>query len=704
MMTNIYSAECPTTEVETGITHSSYSSSVSSFLSSVLRYRYVYRGHRLSSLQLLEQLFNTLSVGQLGWKYVATGSVSEGHFAEVGDMDNMWVDPGLQVVFENQTVAERKGRDVHLLSAKSFDHPGFYHLFSESGELPEVYEQCKAQVSEGPAYISSEMFIGRMFEQLAAVGDTESHKGPAIQRPALSQLHLKTDNVFALYCQEWPGFVRQVRFKNSKWPRGEALQQLTKAGCHVVPIGKHNSLTKSLEWRLSFSSAEKIIMHSLINSTQLYTYNMSKLLLSSLMKEYKIVHEVLCTYYIKTVFFFAIEEEPEHFWQESSLLDCIHLVISRLCNCLRNHLLPNFFVLKNNMIQHLPFQSCSEVADLIHRRILSKLDIVLIHLTKLGKVALEEHNYLAKLSSLPEITDYSEAGSSESISRTMIETLRNLSPAEEEHFLTTVESTFCEGSTLSRDWYRMQIRNDLQNFLDPVFYAILPAQFSSRKLEQGLLFCIDHVPTMFPAPTANCFVQILYRACGNVCHQASQVAQPDKEKQMWQDKAESYYQRGRCIVYDDGFDDRGFSGTVHLMQFYYLNGNFDACFQQMNSIQEVLNFVSFEEVKDICRYAVLTEICNPLHLPQLMSTDPSLHKYFSFLKSGDSKFINSMAFAHYMSIKVTQKREQGKWLESLMRRFENFCQHFLHLPAPVKIDKVARESCELLRDILKQET
>ncbi|PFX19069.1 Protein MB21D2 [Stylophora pistillata] len=667
MMTNVYSAKCPTTEVETRTTHSSYSSSVSSFLSSVLRYRYVYRDHRLSSIQLLEELLNTLSLGQLGWKYVGTESTSEGHIEALGDIDNMWVDPGVQVVFENHTVTERKGRDVHLLTAKSFDHPGFYRLFNESGELPKYYKQCEDQVSEGLAYISSEMFMITMFKMLTAVIDAESHKGPAIQRPALSQIHMKTDNVFALYCPEWPDFVRQVRFKNSKWPCGKALQQLARAGCHVVPIGKHNSSTKSLEWRLSFSSAEKIIMHSLINSTQLYTYNMLKLLLSHLMKEYKVVDEVLCTYYIKTVFFFAIEEEPECSWKESALLDCIHLVKSRLCNCLRNQLLRNFFVPENNMIQHLPFQSCSEVADLIHNRILSKLDIVLIHLVKLGTVALEEHNCLAKLTSLPEMTDYSDGGSSESISQTMIEALRNLSPAIEEHFLTTVESTFCEGSMLSRDRYRMQIRNDLQNFLDPVFYNTLPAQLSLRKLEQGLLPFIDHVPTLFPAPTANCFVQILYRACGNVCHQASQVAELDREKQMWQDKAECYYQRGRYVVYNDGFDDRGFSGTVHLMQFYYLNGNFDACFQQIISIQEFLNFDSFEEVKDICRYGVLTEICNPVHLPQLMKTDPSLHKYFSSLKSGDSKFINSMAFAYYMSIKVTQKREQGKWPESLIR-------------------------------------
>ena len=701
MMTKM---ECPITEVETAITHSSYSSNVSFFLSSVLRYRYVYRGQRISSLQLLEQLFNTLSLGQLGWKYIATGSTSEGHFEVLGDVDNMWVDPSVEVVFENLTVAERKGPDVHLLTAKSFDHPGFYRLFSESGELPEVYEHCKVKVSEGPAYISSEMFVGRMFEQFTAVLDAESHKGPAIQRPALSQIHMKTDNVFSLYCQEWPDFVREVRFKNSKWPRGKALQQLARAGCHVVPIGKHNSLTKSLEWRLSFSSAEKIIMHSLINSTQLYTYNMLKLLLSHLMKEDKVVDEVLCTYYIKTVFFFAIEEEPEGLWQESTLLDCIHLVISRLCNCLRNHLLPNFFVLENNMIQHLPFQSCSKVADLIQTRILSKLDIVLIHLVKLGKVALEEHNCLAKLLSLPEMTDYSDAGSSESMSHTMVDALRSLSPAEEEHFKTTVKSTFCDGSMLSRDWCRMQIRNNLQNFLDPVFYEFLPAQFSLAKLELELLLGIDHVPTLFPAPTSNCFVPILYRACGNICHQASQVAQLGEEKQMWLDKAECYYQRGRYVVYDDGFDDRGFSGTVHLMQFYYLNGNFDACFQQINSIQNFLNFVSFEEVKDICRYAVLTELCNSVHLPQLMTTDPSLHKYFSSLKSGDSKFINSMAFAHYMSIKVSQKREQGKWPESLMKRFENFCQHFLHLQDLRRIDKVARESCELLRDILKQET
>ena len=703
-MTNLSSVEYPMTEVETGImahTDSTYSPRVSSFLSTVLKNRYVYRVHQIFTVQLLEHLFNTISLGQIGWKYVATGSVSEGHFEEIGDFDNMWVDPVVQVVFENQTVAESKGSDLHFLSARSFSYPGFYHIFSDSDDLPEVYEHCKVHVSEGPAYISSEKLIEKMFEWLRTLVDAESHKGPAIQRPALSQLHVKTDNVFALYCKEWPDFVRQVRFKDSKWPCAKAIQQLAKAGCHVVPIGKHNSLTKSLEWRLSFSSAEKIMMNSLINSTQLHTYNMSKLLLSHLTKEHKVVDEVLCTYYIKTVLFFAIEEERECVWQESTLLDCIHLVISRLCNCLINHSLPNFFVPENNMIQHLPLQSCSKVADLIHTRILSELHVKLIHVVNLGKVALEEHNCLAKLALLPELTDDSDVGSSESICRTMVEVLRNLSSTEAESFLTTVESTFCEGSMLSRDWNRMQIRNNLQNFLDPIFYTVLPGQFSMEKLEQALLVCIDHVPNLFPAPTANCFVPILYRACGNVCHQALQMVELDKEKQMWQDKAEQYYQRGRNVVYDDGFDDRGFSGTVHLMQFYYLNGNIDACFQQIDSIQEFLNFVSFEEVKDISRYAVLTEICNPVHLPLLMNTDLSLHKYFISLKSGDSKFINSMAFAHYMRIKVTQKKAQQKWLESFVRRFENFCQHFLHLRDWQKIDKVARESCELLRDILK---
>lgn len=705
-MSDMCNSERTKEEVETERwkQHGVYSANVSSFLSSVLRYRYVFRSHRIATLRLLEHLYDTISLGQIGWKYVATGSTSEGNFEELGDIDDMRVDPVVEVVFENQTVGDAQGRDLRFLCAKSYEQPGFYRLSNDSDDVPEVYDQCKVQFSDGSTYISSEKFMERMFERMITAVDAESHKGPAVQRSPLSEIHMKTDNVFALHCQQWPDYVRQARFKNSKWPSGQAIQQLAEAGCHVVPIGKHDSLTKSLEWRLSFSSAEKIVMHSLINSTQLHTYNMLKLLLSNLMKEHKVADEVLCTYYFKTVLFFAIEEEPECVWQEMKLLDCIHSVLSRLCNCLRSHSLPNFFIPENNMIQHLPIQSCNKVVDLIQTRILSQLDMALICLVKPGKEALEEYNCLAKAALLPEITDYSNAANSDSVSCKMVEVLRNLPSAQAEHFLATVETTFCEGSMLSCDRYRMQIRNDLQNFLDPVFYADLPGQISLEKLEQELLVCISNVPTMFSAQTANCFVPILYRTCGNICHQALQMVQLDKEKQIWLDKAEYYYQRGRNVMYNDGFNDRGFSGTVHLMQFHYLNGNFRACFQELDTIEKCLDFASFEEVRDICRYAVLSEICNPVHLPPLKNVDPSLWKYFSQLKAGDSKFINSMAFGHYMRIKVTQKLPQGEQVESFLRSFENFCKYFLHLQDAKKIDQMARHSCEVLRDNVQQET
>ena len=54
-------------------------------------------------------------------------------------------------------------------------------------------------------------------------------------------------------------------------------------GCHLVPVGHPLSARKSLEWRLSFSIAERTLVWS-FNHTQLQCYAVMKLILKEYVK------------------------------------------------------------------------------------------------------------------------------------------------------------------------------------------------------------------------------------------------------------------------------------------------------------------------------------------------------------------------------------------------------------------------------------
>ena len=150
------------------------------------------------------------------------------------------------------------------------------------------------------------------------------------------------DNVKSILCKFWPTSAAEWkdRPRHYGWPSQHDKEYIEQFGCHLVPIGHPLSAMKSLEWRLSFSIAEKMLVWS-FNHTQLQCYAVMKLILKQFIKrkcreKYK---NVLCSYFIKTFLFWQFETTEQSFWQKTNLTGCILYLLYEFYICIQTGVL-----------------------------------------------------------------------------------------------------------------------------------------------------------------------------------------------------------------------------------------------------------------------------------------------------------------------------------------------------------------------------
>ncbi|CAC5377587.1 unnamed protein product [Mytilus coruscus] len=119
-------------------------------------------------------------------------------------------------------------------------------------------------------------------------------------------------------------------------------------GCLIVPIGPKNSSNDEGLWRLSFSVAEKILVHS-FNFTQLLCYGLLKLTLKRIINTNNDVKELLCSYFLKTALFWVSEEEDIDTFRLPKLYYCFSLCLDRLISWVNICYCPNYFIPEHNM-------------------------------------------------------------------------------------------------------------------------------------------------------------------------------------------------------------------------------------------------------------------------------------------------------------------------------------------------------------------
>ncbi|KAK3087677.1 hypothetical protein FSP39_009040 [Pinctada imbricata] len=179
-----------------------------------------------------------------------------------------------------------------------------------------------------------------------------ANEGQYIHGPCLSETvgNHEFDCALCIACYTWPDIAINwvLRDRSYDWPSCEMIRGIIRNGCHVVPVGDPDSPYCDHEWRVSFSVAERTLMHSL-NHAQFLVYNLLRLTLKRVIE--KTLPGVFCSYFMKTTLFYTIENTSMELWHVEYVERCIKLCISVLYDYVYHIYCPNYFIPEYNMIK-----------------------------------------------------------------------------------------------------------------------------------------------------------------------------------------------------------------------------------------------------------------------------------------------------------------------------------------------------------------
>ncbi|VDH98511.1 Hypothetical predicted protein [Mytilus galloprovincialis] len=166
--------------------------------------------------------------------------------------------------------------------------------------------------------------------------------------PCISSKDGQYDFASCLKCETWICQAKPwISRPRTAWPSPELISKITSCGVLFVPIGCKGSINENIEWRISFSVAEKILIFS-FSHTQLLCYAMLKILLKELVDRNEDLKGLLCSYYIKTLMFWISEETDPYLWRPDNIIPCFMACLKRLLYCVRYSILSHYFIPENN--------------------------------------------------------------------------------------------------------------------------------------------------------------------------------------------------------------------------------------------------------------------------------------------------------------------------------------------------------------------
>ena len=274
-----------------------------------------------------------------------SGSKAEGLNMKSSDIDWMIWDRNVTFVETNNQIYDIQSEfDIIMLIDTSVSSPGFALLLvgqitgHNSAISYSLIDLCNCR------YLSSMKF--RDYWHKMTGYDTH---GPCVSNTLLQS---EFDYAYCLHSPFWPSQARGCiqRLYASGWPSRDTVRKIVKNGCNVVPISSKTprfSEATDMEWRLSFSLAEKSLIHAM-NHHQFLCYGLLKMFLNEVIKETEGIEDLLCSYFLKTAMFWEITES------RSAQINCNILFLfwnslRRIISWVNVGYCPNFFIPENNM-------------------------------------------------------------------------------------------------------------------------------------------------------------------------------------------------------------------------------------------------------------------------------------------------------------------------------------------------------------------
>ena len=287
-----------------------------------------------------------------------TGSKAEGLELPGSDGDYMWdINDAfrIRVAQTTQDICDASQSTCTLLLCTDNVHPGFA-LLRWLSSIPRFLLRLSQNINGFP-HLSSFLFMRYDLDLNARKprdGETCAIQGPAIESwdEYMDRSESGTDRVPSIHCPFWPRGAEEWlhRPRRCGWPTQTNITQIKDFGCHLVAVGYPLSSAKEMEWRISFSVAERILVWS-FNHVQIQCYAVMKIILKEFLKvRCSPQNFVLCSYFIKTFLFWKFEITQSSFWRAENFRACISFLFIEFTKCIRDRELPHYFFPSFNLL------------------------------------------------------------------------------------------------------------------------------------------------------------------------------------------------------------------------------------------------------------------------------------------------------------------------------------------------------------------
>lgn len=274
-----------------------------------------------------------------GYVCITSGSFGEGLEMKGSDIDIMYVCKQIEI-HENMSSVVKNNNKIHCSINMEDTSPGFTYLSFEFTNAKDVLPIC---VDVGGKLCLSNV----MFKQLFAYGILADDHGPC-----LSDTNGILDVCYCLHSESWITSANHwITRSNYSWPSAEVKQNIIYHGVLCVPIGVKGSENENVQWRLSFSVGEKLLIYT-FSHTQLLCYALLKILLKDVINIDMQCKDLLCSYFLKTIIFWVSEESHPSVWTPTNLLSCFMRCFRRLIHCVKYSNCPHYFIPENNLFEN----------------------------------------------------------------------------------------------------------------------------------------------------------------------------------------------------------------------------------------------------------------------------------------------------------------------------------------------------------------
>ena len=287
-----------------------------------------------------------------------TGSKSEGLDLPGSDFDLMAERNDWLCIKVIQSLDERSTLSPYSIFLMSTENvcPGFVLLKHVNETMNNQILFLLSQSMNGLLYLSSDLTVEYYLshQSMSDRNVTRTRQGPSVEswHEYMDKSKSGMDDVLTIHCDFWPTQASEwtQRPRHFDWPTSHDISSIINFGCHLVPVGHPHSDTKSMEWRISFSVAEKTLVWS-FNHVQMQCYAVMKIILKEFIKvRCSPQNQVLCSYFIKTFLFWKYEARDVNFWCADNFRECIMYLITEFSQCLREGVLRHYFIPRFNLL------------------------------------------------------------------------------------------------------------------------------------------------------------------------------------------------------------------------------------------------------------------------------------------------------------------------------------------------------------------